>query len=75
MITESRPLSTFYSDPHKRIDRQATVSVSGDSDYIVNMYYEKNLILKKYHHLNNHLLLVTPNLNTFVVIQIQLIYL
>jgi hypothetical protein len=44
MITESRPLSTFYSDPHKGIDRQATVSVSGDSDYIVNMYYEKNLI-------------------------------
>jgi len=44
MITESRPLSTFYSDPHKGIDRQATVSVSGDSDYIVDMYYERDLI-------------------------------
>tara|TARA_B110000503_G_scaffold143264_1_gene243589 strand:- start:2510 stop:2722 length:213 start_codon:yes stop_codon:yes gene_type:complete len=44
MIAELRALSIFYSDPNKGIDRHATVKVSGDFDYIVDMYYEKNLI-------------------------------
>jgi hypothetical protein len=44
MITDTRPLSEFYSDPRKNLHRQATVKVSGNSDYIVDMYYERDLM-------------------------------